>query len=140
MLEILGELSPGYPSPGLQPLIASPGCGCVRRASESRRAGQVTQSSHDIGVRIALGAGSGNISSLVVRQGMTLAAAGVVAGLADALLLTRAMPALLFGVGEHDLARFAAVPAFLLGAAFLESYLPGAPATGVDPLLVLRDE
>jgi predicted permease len=101
---------------------------------------QVTQSSHDIGVRIALGAGSRNILSLVVRQGMTLAGAGVGAGLVGAALLTRAMSALLFGVGEHDFATFSAVTAFLLATAFLASYLPARRATRLDPLRVLRDE
>jgi ABC-type antimicrobial peptide transport system permease subunit len=101
---------------------------------------QVTQSSHDIGVRIALGAGSGNIVSLVVRQGMTLAAAGVVAGLGGAALLTRAMATLLFGVGAHDAATFAAVAAFLLATAFLASYIPARRATRFDPLVVLREE
>jgi len=101
---------------------------------------QVTQSSHDIGVRIALGAHSGNIVKLVVRQGMTLAGAGVVLGLAGAALLTRAMSTLLFGVGAHDAATFGAVAAFLLLTALLASYIPARRATRVDPLLVLREE
>ncbi len=101
---------------------------------------QVTQSSHDIGVRIALGAGSGNILNLVVRQGMTLAGAGIVLGLAGAALLTRAMATLLFGIGAHDVVTFAAVTSFLLVTALLASYIPARRATRVDPLLVLRDE
>ena len=101
---------------------------------------QVTQSSHDIGVRIALGARSGNILHLVVRQGMMLAAAGIGVGLAGAALLTRAMATLLFGVGAHDVATFAAVTIFLVGTALLASYLPARRATRVDPLVVLREE
>jgi len=101
---------------------------------------QVTQSAHDIGVRIALGAGSGNILNLVVRQGMTLAAAGVVAGLAGAALLTRAMAGMLFGVGTHDVATFSAVTGFLLATALLASYIPARRATRLDPLVVLREE
>jgi len=101
---------------------------------------QVTQSAHDIGVRIALGAGSGNILNLVVRQGMTLAAAGVAAGLAGAALLTRAMAGMLFGVGTHDVATFAAVTGFLLATALFASYIPARRATRLDPLVVLREE
>ena len=101
---------------------------------------QVTQSAHDIGVRIALGARAGNIVKLVVRQGVTLAGAGILVGLAGAALLTRAMATLLFGVGAHDAATFAAVTLFLLGTALLASYIPARRATRVDPLVVLRDE
>ena len=101
---------------------------------------QVTQSSHDIGVRIALGAGSASILKLVVRQGMTLAGAGIVLGLAGAAVLTRAMATLLFGVSSHDLVTFAAVTGFLLATAVLASYIPALRATRVDPLTVLRDE
>jgi predicted permease len=101
---------------------------------------QVTQSAHDIGVRIALGASGGNILKLVVRQGMTLAGAGIALGLAGAALLTRAMGTLLFGVGAHDAATFTAVTGFLLGTALLASYIPARRATRLDPLAVLREE
>jgi predicted permease len=101
---------------------------------------QVTQSAHDIGVRIALGASGGNILKLVVRQGMTLAGAGIALGLAGAALLTRAMGTLLFGVGAHDAITFAAVSAFLLATALLASYIPARRATRLDPLAVLREE
>jgi putative ABC transport system permease protein len=90
---------------------------------------QVTQSAHDIGVRIALGAGSRNILNLVVRQGMTPAGAEILIGLLGAALLTRAMATLLLGVS-----------AFLLATALLASYIPARRATRVDPLVVLRDE
>ena len=101
---------------------------------------QVTQSSHDIGVRIALGARAGNILKLVLRQGMTLAGTGIVLGLAGAALLTRAMATLLFGVGAHDAVTFASVAGFLLVTALLASYIPARRATRVDPLVVLREE
>jgi putative ABC transport system permease protein len=71
---------------------------------------------------------------------MTLAGAGVLVGLAGAALLTRAMATLLFGVGAHDAATFAAVTAFLLLTALLASYIPARRATRVDPLVVLREE
>ena len=101
---------------------------------------QVTESAHDIGVRIALGAQSGNILHLVVRQGMMLAGAGVLAGLAGAALLTRAMATMLFGVGAHDLITFGAVTAFLLATAMAASSIPAWRAMRLDPLAVLRDE
>ena len=69
----------------------------------------VTQSTHDIGVRVALGALPGNIVRLVVRQGMELAAIGILAGLAGAAALTRVMASLLFGVSTTDAITFAAV-------------------------------
>ena len=101
---------------------------------------QVTQSTHDIGIRIALGACTGNITNLVIRQGMTLAGAGIVVGLIAAALLTRAMASLLFGIGAHDAATFAAAPIFLAFTAFLASYFPARRATRVDALIALRDE
>jgi ABC-type antimicrobial peptide transport system permease subunit len=90
---------------------------------------QVTQSAHDIGVRIALGARRGNILNLVGRQCMTPAGAEILVGLLGAALLTRAMAALLFWVG-----------AFLLVTALLASHIPARRAMRVDPLVVLRDE
>jgi predicted permease len=101
---------------------------------------QVNESAHDIGVRIALGAQSGNILNLVVRQGMMLAGGGVVGGLAGAALLTRAMATMLFGVGAHDLATFGAVTGFLLVTALAASYIPARRAMRLDPLAVLREE
>jgi len=101
---------------------------------------QVTESAHDIGVRIALGAQSENILSLVVRQGMMLAGAGVAAGLVGAALLTRAMATMLFGVGAHDLATFGAVTSFLLLTALAASSIPAWRAMRLDPLAVLREE
>ncbi|HEX3742700.1 MAG TPA: ABC transporter permease [Bryobacteraceae bacterium] len=101
---------------------------------------QVTQSAHDIGVRLALGAGRGDIVGMVVRQGMLLVGAGAVVGLACAALLTSAMATLLFGVSAHDLTTFGAVTAFLLLTALVASYIPALRATRLDPLAVLRDE
>ena len=100
----------------------------------------VTQGSHDIGVRMALGAERNRILGMVLRQGMELTAAGVVLGLAGALLLTRVMATLLFGVGTHDIATFAVVPLLLIATAALASYIPALRATRVDPVTALRDE
>ena len=100
----------------------------------------VVRSTHDIGVRIALGAQRGNIVGLVVRQGMTLAGAGIGIGVIGALLLTRLMSSLLFGVSATDAATFAGIPVVLAVVAFAASYIPARRATMVDPMLALRDE
>jgi putative ABC transport system permease protein len=100
----------------------------------------VAQSTHDIGLRVALGAQPGNITSMVVRQGMELAFTGIVLGLAGAFALTRLMATLLFGVGATDAATFAVVPPVLMGIAFAASYIPARRATRIDPIVALRDE
>ncbi len=100
----------------------------------------VTQGTHDIGVRIALGAQRSGILRMVVRQGMELAAAGIVAGLLGAIALTRVMASLLFGVSATDVATFSAVAVFLAVVALAASYVPAWRATRVDPLIALRDE
>jgi predicted permease len=100
----------------------------------------VTQSTHDIGVRVALGARPGSIIGLVVRQGMELAAIGIVLGLAGALALTRVMAGLLFGVGATDPLTFCAVGALLAAVAFAATVIPAGRATRVDPMIALRDE
>ncbi len=100
----------------------------------------VSQSTHDIGVRVALGARPGNIVGLVVRQGMELAAIGIAAGLAGAAALTRVMAGLLFGVSATDAATFCAVAGILAAAAFAATVIPARRATGVDPMVALREE
>jgi len=100
----------------------------------------VTQSRHDIGLRVALGARPGDILGLVVRQGMALAAAGILAGLAGALALTRLMSSLLFGTRATDLATFASVTAILAATAFLATIIPAFRATRVDPIVALRED
>jgi ABC-type antimicrobial peptide transport system permease subunit len=100
----------------------------------------VTQGTHDIGLRIALGAPRGSILKMVVRQGMTMAGAGIGAGLVGALVLTRVMASLLFGVSATDALTFSGVALFLAAIALLASYVPAWRATRVDPLIALRDE
>jgi predicted permease len=100
----------------------------------------VSQSTHDIGVRVALGAQPGNILGLVVRQGMELAAIGIVGGLTGALVLTRAMTSLLFGVTATDAVTFRSVALILAVVAFAATVIPALRATSVDPMVALRDE
>ncbi len=100
----------------------------------------VTQGTHDIGVRIALGAQRTNIVRLVVRQGMELAGAGIAIGVAGALLLSRVMASLLFGVSARDAVTFLSVPVLLAMVALAASYLPARRATTVDPMIALREE
>jgi putative ABC transport system permease protein len=100
----------------------------------------VTQSTHDIGVRVALGAQPGNIVGLVVRQGMELATIGIVAGLVGAAALTRVMSSLLFGVSATDALTFCAVAALLALVAFTAIVIPARRATRVDPMVALREE
>ena len=100
----------------------------------------VTQGTHDIGVRLALGAQRSRIVGMVIRQGMELTGAGIVIGLVGAAALTRVMASLLFGVSTTDLVTFSAVPIVLIAIALLASYLPARRATLVDPVVALREE
>jgi putative ABC transport system permease protein len=100
----------------------------------------VTQSTHDIGVLVTLGARPGNIIGLVVRQGMQLAGIGIVVGLVGAAGLTRVMNSLLFGVSTTDALTFATVPTLLAAVAFAATVIPAWRATRVDPMVALREE
>jgi predicted permease len=100
----------------------------------------VTQSTHDIGVLVALGARPGDIVKLVMRQGMALAAIGILAGLAGAAVLTRVMASMLFGVSTTDAITFAAMPALLAAVAFAATLIPAWRSTRVDPMVALREE
>ncbi|HET7451563.1 MAG TPA: ADOP family duplicated permease, partial [Thermoanaerobaculia bacterium] len=100
----------------------------------------VAQRRHDIGVRMALGADAGAIVRLIVGDGVRLAAAGAAIGLAGALLATRLMESLLFGVGARDPATLGAVIAVLTAVAAVASWIPARSATKVDPAVALRVE
>jgi len=100
----------------------------------------VTQSTHDIGVLVALGARRENILRLVVRQGMQLTLIGISAGLIVAAALTRVIASLLFGVSTTDAATFLAVPVLLAVVAFAATVIPAWRATSVDPIVALREE
>ena len=96
----------------------------------------VSQRTREIGIRMALGADRSGVSRMVVAQGMRIAALGV----SLALVATRLMTALLFGVGSHDPATFAVLSLFLLGVAALASYIPARRAASVSPVRALRYE
>jgi putative ABC transport system permease protein len=100
----------------------------------------VAQRTHEIGVRIALGAQSSDVLRLVIGQGMKLALLGAAAGLIVSLWLTRVLSHLLFGVKATDPATFVGVSFVLAGMAFLACYLPARKASRIDPLTSLRHE
>jgi len=100
----------------------------------------VVQRTNEIGVRMALGARYGNVLALVLRQGLTLAGCGIIAGMLGALGLTRLLSSLLYGVTPTDPLTFAATPAILLGVAALACWIPARRAARIDPMLALRQE
>ena len=100
----------------------------------------VGQGTREVGIRLALGATRADILSLIVRGGMTLAFWGVGIGIGGALLISRLMRSLLFGVGSTDVVTFIAVPAVLACVAFVASYLPARRASRIDPSTSLRCE
>jgi predicted permease len=100
----------------------------------------VAQRTHEIGLRMALGAGRNRVLALILKEGMILACIGLILGLGGAYGVGKAMHSIFYNVGTMDLAAFSAVAAALLLAALLACFIPARRATLVDPMQALRQE
>jgi len=100
----------------------------------------VSERTHEIGIRVALGAQKRNIQRIVVREGLALALAGAAVGFVCALVVSHLMAGMLYGVRPTDPLTFAGVAFLLIGVALLACYIPARRATRVDPLVALRHE
>jgi putative ABC transport system permease protein len=98
----------------------------------------VSQRTHEIGIRIAVGADAARVRRMVLREGLGLAAAGIALGLVAAAALTRLIETMLHGIDRHDPVTFAIVPVVLVTVALAASWLPARRATRVDPVVALR--
>jgi putative ABC transport system permease protein len=100
----------------------------------------VAQRTHEIGVRMALGAARADVVRMVVRQGARLAAIGIALGLGGALALTRLLKTMLFGIGVTDALTFAAAPLGMMLVVLLATFVPAIRATRISPVVALRYE
>jgi putative ABC transport system permease protein len=100
----------------------------------------VVQRAQEIGIRIALGAQTGDVLKMVLRQGLKLTTLGLAIGLAAAYALTRYMQSLLFGVQATDPSTFASIVLLLIAVALMACWIPAKRATKVDPMVALRCE
>jgi putative ABC transport system permease protein len=100
----------------------------------------VSRRTHEMGVRMALGASGGDVVGLVLKQAMLLAVTGTICGVAGAFVLSRFMANLLYGVRPNDATTYAVVVTMVTAVALLASYVPARRATRVDPVSALRCE
>jgi putative ABC transport system permease protein len=100
----------------------------------------VSQRTHEIGIRMALGAERADVVGMVIRQGMGMAAAGIAMGIAGAVALSRILGAQLYEVSATDAGTYMTVSLLLMAVALAATYIPARRATAVDPLIALRYE
>ena len=100
----------------------------------------VQQRTAEIGIRMALGADENSVRNMVLRQGMTLAIAGIIIGVLSSLSLARVLAGFLFGVAPRDPTVFTMATLVLAGVAFIAVWLPARRATRLDPVTALRQE
>ena len=103
----------------------------------------VTQRTHEIGIRVALGASRGSVMKMVLRQGLTLTLLGIALGVAGAAVLAmnlQSLSQMLYGIEPTDPSNFVVIAVFLMLVALVACYVPARRATKVDPLVALRYE
>jgi putative ABC transport system permease protein len=100
----------------------------------------VNEETHEIGIRMALGASRGSVLGMILRRGMVTITIGLVLGLPLAYGLARLMSSLIFGISAGDPGTFVGIPLALIGAAVLAVYIPARRATKIDPIVALRYE